>query len=462
MIPIIALIGRPNVGKSTLFNTLTFTQDALVSKIPELTRDRKYGCYEIKKQKFIIIDTGGINDKKNIFNIQIQHQSLRAIQEANIILFLLDGQTGLLEYDKIIANNLRYNDKKVFLLINKTENIKKNKEILLNEFFILGLGKAYNISAAHNLGINEFFIKILLPWIKKSKFINDKINNTNLYKYYSILKYRNTLEKFFTKIAIVGNSNVGKSTLVNSFIKENRMIVFNEPGTTRESIAIPLKTKDHINIFIDTAGLKKRSKILYNIENISHIKTLKSIKQANIVILLININNNKIIRSDISLLQWILKNGKAVVIAINKWDKIKEKKNKKNIILNQLKRVNFIPVYFISALYNTGIKKLFNSILKIKENFFKFSNTSFINRILRNAIEKTEPPFLGKNKKKIILKYAHIGGYFPPTIIIHGNKVSFLPNSYKKYLINYFQKTLKIVGNQIRILFKNNKNPYNH
>lgn len=468
MTPIITLIGRQNVGKSTLFNRLTHTNNALVANFSGLTRDRQYGFAKFKNNEFIIIDTGGIYENKNHIEMKITNQSLLAINEADIIFFIVDARSNLMPEDQSIAKYL-YNYKKItFLIVNKIDGL--NYDIAISDFYSLGFSKIHAITATHGYGIKKLIENALIPFFyKKEKKYNIITNNnhtTNIIKENNqIIKNNNNfqnnnnLNNIPIKLAIVGCPNVGKSTLINFLLKEERLIVYDTPGTTRDSIYIPMTFNNYKYILIDTAGVRKRNKIIKNIEKFSIIKTLKAIKDSHIVLLLIDACKG-ISNQDLSLLNFILNNGRSIVIAINKWDNINKKnqisiKNKLNF---KLSFINFVQIHFISALYGNGIKNLFQSILKTYNSSIHHINTSLLNKIMHMAINNNQPPLL--YGRRIKLKYAHSGGYNPLIIVIHGNQVNNLSNTYKRYLLNYFCYSLKIIGTPVRIIFKENKNPF--
>ncbi|MGP1931246.1 MAG: ribosome biogenesis GTPase Der [Arsenophonus sp. ET-YP4-MAG3] len=468
MIPIIALIGRQNVGKSTLFNLLTRSKDALVANFPGLTRDRKYGKAEFLEQEFIIIDTAGINNSEDEIKINITSQSLYAIKEADIIFFIVDVKYGLMSEDYVIVKYLRNCMKDIYLIANKIDGLDIN--IALSDFYKLGIKDIYPITASHGQGVNALLEKVVSIYSLKKSINNiellKKENNANYFftkKNKIVLK--NTEKKVIDlrslpiKLAIIGRQNVGKSTLSNYILREERLVVCNIPGTTRDSIYIPMERDGYKYILIDTAGVRRKRKITEIIEKFSVIKTLQSIKDANIVLLVIDAKQG-ISDQDLSLLRLILNAGCSLVIIINKWDDISEENRQliKNILELRLGFIDFIKIHFISALYGIGINNLFKSIHEAYESATRLISTSLLMRIMKKAEEENLPPLI--RGRRIKIKYAHIGGYNPPIIVIHGNQVTDLPNSYKRYLKNYFQHTLKIIGTPIRIQFKDGDNPY--
>ncbi|MXP67262.1 ribosome biogenesis GTPase Der [Pantoea sp. Aalb] len=467
MVVVVVIVGHSNVGKSTLFNTLTRTRDAIVADFPGLTRDRIYGLCKIQGRKFILIDTSGIdNTSQNNKNISYQ-QSLLAIKEADIVLFMVDARIGLISADYEIAKYLRLQNKIVFLIANKIDGM--NLETAMIDYHALGLGKIYPITALHNRGIIKLLETDLLPYIDK---ISLQISSNDL----SYVNWKNLIaEKYHKsfnsikisqndnipiKLAIIGRPNVGKSTLINCMLGEERVTVYDIPGTTRDSVYIPMKRYSRQYILIDTAGVRKRSKISNIVEKFSVMKTLKAIESANVVILVIDAYEG-VLDQDLSLLNLILNHGRALVIVINKWDILSKNiqiQIKKTINL-RFSFINFANIHFISALHGLGIDKLFKLINKAYDDATKHISTALLTRIMNMAVNHHQPPLV-HNRRRVKLKYAHSGGYNPPTIVIHGNQLQDLSNSYKRYLINYFRDALNIIGTPIRISFKESINPY--
>ncbi|MBK4765170.1 MAG: ribosome biogenesis GTPase Der [Pantoea sp. Brub] len=458
MIPIIALIGRCNVGKSTLFNRLSNSKDALVLNCPGLTRDRKYSKVKCEKYEFILIDTGGIDKSKNCIELQIHDQSLIAIEEADIILFMVDGRVGLIDDDQKIAKYLHVSKKSVFVVINKIDAL--DTDLINYRFCSLGFKNIYNISATSGRGINElikqvFSLQLNINLTKKNTHTlniisKDKEQSTQI---------KNNLCDVSIKLAIVGRPNVGKSTLINYITGTKRVIVSKIPGTTRDSIYVPVHYNHEDYILIDTAGVCKKQKINSIVEKFSIIKTFQAIQDANVVILIID-GSEGLVHQDLWLLEFIIHNGRSLVIAVNKSDNIIEKD------LNDLKstlavRLNFIylkKIHFISALYGKGLKKLFYSVKQTYNCTQKQVSTSFLTNIMHKAIANHKPPLIYHNAIK--MKYAHVGGYNPLIIIIHGNRVSYVPHSYKRYLLKYFSHSINLLGCPIFIQFKEGVNPY--
>ncbi|VAY02427.1 GTPase Der [Arsenophonus endosymbiont of Aleurodicus dispersus] len=468
MIPIIALVGRPNVGKSTLFNRLTRTRDALVADFPGLTRDRKYGKATFAKQEFIVIDTGGIDGSENGIEIPIASQTLLAIEEADIVFFMVDARSGLMPTDHEIAKHLHSRKKYSYLVANKTDGLEINTG--LGDFYALGIKDIYPIAASHGRGINQLVKKLAstyssLKLANNIEFSPEKSNAAYLLAQEEKNNIYNNEEKVFNqrslpiKLAIVGQPNVGKSTLTNRILGEDRVVIYNIPGTTRDSIYIPMERDGCEYILIDTAGVRKRGKITETFEKFSVIKTLQSIDDANVVLLVIDAREG-ISSQDLSLLGFILNAGRSFVIVFNKMDSMSQEARQsiKDMLDLRLGFINFAKVHFISALHGSGIGNLFESIHEAYESATRRISTSLLTRIMKIAEEKYQPPLI--QGRRVKMKYAHAGGYNPPTVVIHGNQVAKLPDSYKRYLINYFRRTLQVTGTPIRIQFKEGDNPY--
>ncbi|MDF7666679.1 ribosome biogenesis GTPase Der [Orbaceae bacterium ESL0727] len=461
MIPVIALVGRPNVGKSTLFNRLTRTRDALVADFPGLTRDRKYGRAEIKGHEYIVIDTGGIDGSEEGVEGSMAEQSLQAIEEADIVLFMVDAKVGAMPADYAIAKHLRAREKATFLVANKIDGIDADSAVA--DFYALGLGEVHPIAASHGRGVSTLIENVLDPIFH---FADDPVCDENddhndLPESYDDAVLDDTAELINQpiKVAIVGRPNVGKSTLTNRILGEERVVVYDMPGTTRDSIYIPMTRDERDYILIDTAGVRKRGKITESIEKFSVIKTLQAIEDANVVILVIDAREG-ISDQDLSLLGFIINSGRSLVIAVNKWDGLSQdvKEQIKDTLDERLGFIDFARLHFISALHGSGVGNLFDSIQEAYESATRRVNTAMLTRIMQMAQDDHQPPLVSGRRVK--LKYAHAGGYNPPIVVIHGNQVENLPDAYKRYLMNYFRRALKIVGTPIRIQFKEGNNPF--
>lgn len=469
MVPVVALVGRPNVGKSTLFNRLTRTRDALVADFPGLTRDRKYGRAEVEGREFIVIDTGGIDGTEEGVENRMAEQSLLAIEEADVVLFLVDARAGVMPADQQIANHLRSRDKATFLVANKTDGLDPDAAVL--DFYALGLGEIHPIAASHGRGVTSLLETALLPWMDDiaPREVSEEDENEAYWAALAAEENGEALEEeeeeafdptgLPIKLAIVGRPNVGKSTLTNRILGEDRVVVYNMPGTTRDSIYIPMERDDREYILIDTAGVRKRGKITDTVEKFSVIKTLQAIEDANVVMLVIDARAG-ISDQDLSLLGFILNSGRSLVIVVNKWDGLSQeiKDEVKETLDFRLGFIDFARVHFISALHGSGVGNLFESVTEAYDCSTKRVNTSMLTRIMNMAADDHQPPLV--RGRRVKLKYAHAGGYNPPIVVIHGNQVKDLPDSYKRYLMNYFRRSLNVMGTPIRIQFKEGDNPY--
>lgn len=479
--PVVALVGRPNVGKSTLFNRLTRTRDALVADFPGLTRDRKYGHAHLAGYDFIVIDTGGIDGTEEGVEEKMAEQSLLAIEEADIVLFLVDARAGLTSADIGIANYLRQRQNKTTVVVaNKVDGIDADSHCA--EFYQLGLGEIAQIAASQGRGIANLMEQVLSPLAEKmaekeeeSAVKNDDVSEMAQHDEWDEdfdfsneedtalldeeLAQEQTPDSQNIKIAIVGRPNVGKSTLTNRILGEDRVVVYDMPGTTRDSIYIPMERDGQQYTLIDTAGVRKRGKVHLAVEKFSVIKTLQAIQDANVVLLTIDAREN-ISDQDLSLLGFILNAGRSLVIVVNKWDGLNQevKDRVKSELDRRLDFIDFARVHFISALHGSGVGNLFESVKEAYECATQKMTTSMLTRILQIAVDEHQPPMIGGRRVK--LKYAHPGGYNPPIIVIHGNQVDKLPDSYKRYLSNHFRRSLKIIGSPIRLQFQEGNNPF--
>ena len=468
MLPVVALVGRPNVGKSTLFNRLTRSRNALVADYPGLTRDRQYGQAEVEEHPFIVIDTGGINGDEEGIDLLMAEQSLTAIAEADAVLFLVDARDGLTSADYGIADYLRKQDKKIFLVANKVDGIDADSAIA--EFYALSLGEeVHKIAAAHGRGVTQLLTLALTPHIEalgqpkvvdaeEGEFDGDyehELSEADLAQQIEEAPKENDT----IKLAIIGKPNVGKSTLTNRILGEERVVVFDSPGTTRDSVYIPMEHNGRSYTLIDTAGIRRRKNVTDVVEKFSVIKTLRAIEDSNVCLLLIDAREG-ISDQDLSLLGFILESGRSLVLAVNKWDGLEE--HAKDRIKTEMDRrlgfIDFAKIHFISALHGTGVGHLYASVEEAFVSATKRISTAMVTKILDMAAFDHQPPM--HNGRRIKLKYAHAGGYNPPIIVIHGNLAKKLPQSYKRYLMNYYRKSLKIMGTPIRIEFRETLNPF--
>jgi GTP-binding protein len=438
MVPVIALVGRPNVGKSTLFNHLTKTRDALVANIPGLTRDRKYGEARLGNRHFVVIDTGGISGQEQGIDAAMARQSMQAVEEADAIFFLCDARAGLTAGDEILAAKLRQSNKPVFYIANKIDGVDPN--VAIADFYQLGIPKLYPMTATHGKGVRNLLEDMLrhFPEAELSD-VEDKHRGT--------------------KIAIIGRPNVGKSTLVNRLLGEERVVVYDQPGTTRDSIYIDYEREGEAYTLIDTAGVRRRKNIKETLEKFSIVKALKAIDDANVVVLVMDAREG-VVDQDLHLLGHAIEAGRAVVIALNKWDGLdsEHKQWLKNELERRLLFIDFAVIHFISALHGTGVGHLYESIDKAYQSSMKKMQTNQLTQILEAAIFEHAPPMI--NGRRIKLRYAHAGGSNPPIIVIHGNQTDKVPNSYRRYLEKVFRRELDLIGTPIRIEFKSSDNPY--
>ncbi len=510
---VVALVGCPNVGKSTLFNRLTKTRDALVADFPGLTRDRKYGRAMYEGREYVIIDTGGIaednTEQPEELTERMTSQALQAIDECDLVFYMVDARAGIMPGDYQVADYIRRSGKKCAVVANKVDGL--DPETAGAEFYGLGLGEVYQTAVVHGRGVTVLLEEVLAPVLREEGPLEsdlpaeDEESRSPFAKPVSLWEQgyeflenvpmdaqgggfdwhefreqsrarlhaeegseetagnENSTPAPFAdlpvKFAIVGKPNVGKSTLTNRLLGEERVIVADFPGTTRDSIYIPLERGDKKYIVIDTAGVRKRRKVKESIEKFSIVKTLKAIEDCNVALLVIDAHSH-ITDQDLSLLSFIIDSGRSLVVAVNKWDglDVAVKDEIKLELNNRLGFVDFARVHFISALHGTGVGNLFDSIDEAYISATTRHSSSLLNRILRRAVEEHEPPISGG--RRIKLKYAHAGGYNPPRIIIHGNKTSKIPAAYKRYIINCYRDALKIMGAPIIVEFKDGENPY--
>ncbi len=437
MKPTVVLVGRPNVGKSTLFNRLTRSRDALVADLPGLTRDRHYGQGRMGDKPFIVVDTGGFEPvaKEGIMS-EMARQAREAIAEADVVLFMVDGRAGLAPQDKRIAQMLRETGGKVLLVVNKTEGM--NYSIVTAEFHELGLGDPNAISAEHGENVRDLIDEALkdFPVEKDEEVAPDH-----------------------PRVAIVGRPNVGKSTLVNRLLGEERVIAFDKPGTTRDAIEVELNWHGKRYTLIDTAGIRRKGKVFESVEKFSVVKTLQAIERAHVVVLVVDAEAD-IADQDAHIAGYILEAGRALVVAVNKWDAIDAEKRKdvKSDLERKLQFLDFAEFQTISARMGTGIEPL----LKAVDGAFAASmaklSTPKLTRALQKAIEEQQPPMSGRFRPK--MRYAHQGGSNPPIVVIHGSGLDDVKRPYKRYLENTFRKAFKLKGTPLRIEFKSGANPF--
>ncbi len=439
MLPTLVLVGRPNVGKSTLFNRLTGTRDALVHDLPGMTRDRHYGRGRIGDKPYLVVDTGGLEPvAKDGIMAEMARQTLQAIDEADAIIFMVDARSGLTQQDKVIADRLRRAACPVLLAVNKAEGM--NRAVVTAEFHELGLGEPLAISGAHGDGISDLVDEALAPF-PEEEAVADNFG--------------------VPKIALVGRPNVGKSTLVNALVGEERVIAFDQPGTTRDSIYVEFERDGKPYILIDTAGVRRRGKVFETVEKFSVIKTLQAIEDANVVVLVLDAQEN-ISEQDAHLAGFVLETGRALVVAVNKWDglPVERRNDVKRDIGRKLAFLDFARFNYISALKGKGLDTLLKDIEAAHAAAFLKMSTPKLTRVLELAVEQHAPPKSGLFRPKP--RYAHQGGKNPPVIVLHGNALEGLRDDYKRYLESSFRKAFKLQGTPLRIQIKegSDKNPY--
>ncbi|RTR38469.1 ribosome biogenesis GTPase Der [Shewanella canadensis] len=461
MIPVVALVGRPNVGKSTLFNRLTRTRDALVADFPGLTRDRKYGRAFLSGYEFIVVDTGGIDGTEEGIETHMAEQSLAAIEEADVVLFLTDARAGLTAADQAICEHLRRREKTTFVVANKVDGIDADSACA--EFWALGLGEVYQMAAAQGRGVTNMIEYALAPYAEalglNREGEGDEDEEEREYSEEEAEAEQKRLQDLPIKMAIIGKPNVGKSTLTNRILGEERVVVYDSPGTTRDSIYIPMERDGREYVMIDTAGVRRRSKVHETVEKFSVIKTLKAVEDCNVVLLIIDAREG-IAEQDLGLLGFALNAGRALVIAVNKWDGIDQdiKDRVKSELDRRLGFIDFARIHFISALHGTGVGHLFESVQEAYDSATRRVSTSMLTRIMQMAQDDHQPPLV--NGRRVKLKYAHAGGYNPPIVVVHGNQVKKLPDSYKRFMMNYYRRSLKVMGTPIQIRFQDSANPF--
>lgn len=437
MKPVITLVGRPNVGKSTLFNRLTHSRAALVADMPGLTRDRIYGDGKIGGRPYMVVDTGGLSgDEQDIAGL-IAEQARQAMQEADVILFMVDGQNGLTAGDEQIAVYLRRLGKRIFVAVNKSEGVSAH--LVAADFQSLGLGQPYAISAARGDGVAGLMEAVLaeLPEVPE-EYPDDRDG---------------------IRVAVVGRPNVGKSTLVNRMLGEERVLVYDQAGTTRDSIYIPYERDGQGYVLIDTAGVRRRARVEDVIEKFSIVKTLQAIDAAHVVIMVLDAQEG-VHAQDLTLAGMVVERGRALVIAVNKWDGLpsEQRQQMKTDIDRRLPFLDFATIHFVSALHGTGVGNLFDAVQSAYGAAMRKIPTPELTRILSQAVIHYPPPIA--KGRRIKLRYAHQGGSNPPLIIVHGNQTAAVPASYQRYLINTFRDVLHLQGTPVRLEFKAGANPY--
>jgi len=437
MKPTLVLVGRPNVGKSTLFNRLTKSRDAIVADMPGLTRDRHYGHGRIGQKPYLVVDTGGFEPlvKDGILH-EMARQTEQAIAEADAVIFVVDGRVGLTPHDKEIANMLRRLARPVFVAVNKAEGL--NTGMVEADFHELGLGEPNAISAAHGEGVRGL-VDLALDAFPEPDGEEEKSDAI--------------------RVAIVGRPNVGKSTMINALLGEERVIAFDLPGTTRDSIEIDFERGGRKYVLVDTAGVRKRGKVFESIEKFSVVKTLKAIEDANVVILMVDAQAD-VSEQDAHIADFIVQSGRALVVAVNKWDGLDSytREQTRLILQRKLKFLDFAKFHFVSALENIGLESVFRSVDAAFAAAMTKMSTPRLARVLADAVARQAPPKHGLFRPKP--RYAHQGGSNPPIIVVHGNAVDHIGDSYKRYLEHTFREAFKLHGTPLRIQFVTAKNPF--
>ena len=442
MLPVIAIVGRPNVGKSTLFNVLTGTRDALVADLPGLTRDRQYG-FGRRGGRYLVVDTGGLVVSPSGLEALMVAQTERAVAEADRVLFVVDQRSGPTPEDAAVAARLRRSGKPVILVANKSEGVEADLAGL--EFLSFGLGAPLAISAAHGEGLDALVTRFMqgLPTDEGGADVAAELE----------------LDRDAIRIAVVGRPNVGKSTLINRLIGEERVVAFDEPGTTRDSVHVPFERDGRRYVLIDTAGVRRRAKVEDAIEKFSVVKAMQAIDEAHVVIGVLD-GHETIADQDATLLGHVAERGRALLLAINKWDHIPE--DQRDHIRNQLELklpfLDFAQRHFISALHGTGVGNLLAEASRAAKAAFKEMPTPELTRVLEAAVEAHQPPLV--RGRRIKLRYAHQGGRNPPVIVVHGNQVLHVPEAYRRYLVNTFREAFRLHGTPVRVEFRSDTNPF--
>ncbi len=437
MLPVVALVGRPNVGKSTLFNRLTGTRDAIVADMPGVTRDRQYGFGRLGPVPYIVVDTGGLVEHPSGLEAPMRAQTERAVAEADLLIFMADARAGLTPQDHFVARELRRSGKPVFLAVNKAEGL--DTAMAGADFHSLGLGEPIAIASAHGDGCREMMEVVLADCAPEEE--GDAVEDRSI------------------RIAIIGRPNVGKSTLVNRLIGEERVIASETPGTTRDSIFVPFKRDDRDFVLIDTAGIRRRSRVDDEIERMSVSKTLQAIDKAHVVIFMVDAHD-VIGEQDASVLGLALQRGRALMVVVNKWDGVPQ--DQRDDIKRQLElKLDFVPyapVHFVSARHGTGVGELVQATIRAYDAAMRDIPTPLLTKTLERAIQQHQPPMV--SGRRIKLRYAHQGGRNPPRIIIHGNQTKDVPDSYTRYLANAFRKEFDLFASPVAVEYRGGKNPY--
>ncbi len=440
MLPVVALVGRPNVGKSTIFNCLTRTRDALVADLPGLTRDRKYGYARVGPRPCVVIDTGGLVEVSHGVERLMAEQTLKAVDEADRVLLIVDARAGCVPEDLHVANLLRRGGKTVLVVANKSESL--DPEIAGVDFHQLGFGAPVAVSAAHAQGIEELLERALDGIARDPETPEAE-----------------TADSEEIRVAVVGRPNVGKSTLINRLLGEERLVAFDQPGTTRDAVFVPFERDGQRYTLIDTAGVRRRARVSDAVEKFSIVKALQAIDAAHVVIGVLDAHDT-IAEQDASLLGLINEQGRALVIAVNKWDGIdpSQRDSIRDGVGLRLDFLAYAPVHYISARHGTGVGDLMGSVRMAFRAAMKELPTKDLNRALEQAVTMHQPPLV--RGRRIKLRYAHQGGRNPPIVVIHGNQTQHVPETYRRYLENHFRQTFRLKGTPMRVEFRTDENPF--
>jgi GTPase len=440
VLPVVALVGRPNVGKSTIFNALTRTRDALVADVPGLTRDRKYGYARVGPRGCVVVDTGGLVESMEGVERLMAEQTLKAVEEADRVLLVVDAREGCVPADMHVADVLRRGGKTVVVVANKAESL--DPEIAGADFHQLGFGAPVAVSAAHAQGMQELMERAVEGLPEPAGDAQDVEG-----------------EGREIRVAVVGRPNVGKSTLINRLLGEERLVAFDQPGTTRDTVFVPFERDGQRYTLIDTAGVRRRARVSDAVEKFSIVKALQAIAEANVVIGVVDAHDT-IAEQDASLLGLIAEQGRALVIAVNKWDGIPP--GQRDAIRDgldlRLDFLGFAPVHFISARHGTGVGDLMGSVRSAYRAAMKELPTRELTEALEQAVTAHQPPLV--RGRRIKLRYAHQGGRNPPVVVIHGNQTQHVPDAYRRYLENHFRKVFGLMGTPMRIEFRTDENPF--
>jgi GTP-binding protein len=447
MLPVVALVGRPNVGKSTLFNALTRSRDALVADVPGVTRDRQYGYGKVGHAPYVVIDTGGIVEQPAGIEAPMRLQTERAVAEADVLVFIVDARSGITPQDEFIARLLRRAGKRVVLAANKAEGL--DSDVATAEFHGLGFGEPVPLSAAHGQGARELIEVVLGAPDADAEDDDGRVDSEALAG-----KVPDAI-----RVAIIGRPNVGKSTLVNRLLGEERVIASDMPGTTRDSIFVPFTRDGREFLLIDTAGVRRRAKIDDAIERASVSKTLQAIFEAHVVIVVLDAHEG-IGEQDASVLGLALERGRALLIAVNKWDNIPMERREeiRSQLALKLDFATFVPLHFISARHGTGVGELAQAVIRAFDAAMREMRTPELTKTLERAMVQHQPPLV--RGRRIKLRYAHQGGRNPPRIVIHGNQTKHVPDSYKRFLANVFRETFDLFASPVAIDFRTDANPF--